>query len=193
MAQADTPVRPGESDEVRALRTLARIAGWCVTSTTGGKHSATSLHYAPATNGTGRAVDLADPRGPSTNSEWLLAINEQIIRLVPLPLISELIYGGTGNICVKNGRRVNGTAIYGTTVLRAHLNHCHLAVVEGFRFSGPKEAPMPDDPNIPNAQAKIVAFAPTPTGKGYWIITADGAVFAFGDAIYCGRVVAPTS
>jgi hypothetical protein len=49
--------------------------------------------------------------------------------------------------------------------------------------------PMPDD--VPQANAPIVAFESTPTGKGYWIVTADGAVFAFGDAQYHGRVAAP--
>lgn len=52
-------------------------------------------------------------------------------------------------------------------------------------------APMPDDPNVHQAQAPIVAFEATPTGKGYWIVTADGAVFAFGDAVYYGRVTTP--
>lgn len=51
----------------------------------------------------------------------------------------------------------------------------------------------PDDPNVHQAQAPIVAFESTPTGNGYWIVTADGAVFAFGDAKYLGRVNAPTN
>lgn len=49
---------------------------------------------------------------------------------------------------------------------------------------------MPDD--VPQAQAPVVAIEATPTGEGYWIVTADGAVFAFGDARYHGRVAAPT-
>jgi hypothetical protein len=48
--------------------------------------------------------------------------------------------------------------------------------------------PMPDDPNIPNTAAPPVALTATPSGKGYWILTADGAVFAFGDAQFLGRV-----
>lgn len=52
---------------------------------------------------------------------------------------------------------------------------------------------VPDDPNVHQAQAPIVAFEATPTGNGYWIVTADGAVFAFGDAKYLGRVNAPKS
>lgn len=51
---------------------------------------------------------------------------------------------------------------------------------------------VPDDPNVHQAQARIVTMVATPTGKGYWIICADGAIFAFGDAVYLGRVVAPT-
>jgi hypothetical protein len=53
----------------------------------------------------------------------------------------------------------------------------------------PWEGTMPEE--VPQAQAPVVALEPTPTGKGYWIITADGAVFAFGDAGYYGRVAAP--
>lgn len=40
---------------------------------------------------------------------------------------------------------------------------------------------------MPNAPSTIVAFQPTPTGKGYWFVFSDGAVFAFGDAEYHGR------
>lgn len=61
----------------------------------------------------------------------------------------------------------------------------------------PWEVPtVPDDSNAPpvhKAQAPIIAFEPTPTGNGYWIVTRDGAVFSFGDAKYHGRVEAPVS
>jgi N-acetylmuramoyl-L-alanine amidase len=58
----------------------------------------------------------------------------------------------------------------------------------------PKEGapPVPDDPNVHQAQAPIVAFEVTPSGNGYYVVTADGAVFAFGDAKYLGRVSAPS-
>ena len=29
-------------------------------------------------------------------------------------------------------------------------------------------------------------MAPTPTGKGYWLVASDGGVFAFGDAGFHG-------
>lgn len=59
----------------------------------------------------------------------------------------------------------------------------------------PEGVDMPDSdaPPIHKAQAPIVAFEPTPDGNGYWIVTADGAVFSFGTAKYLGRVEAPTS
>ncbi|ACU54889.1 Ig family protein [Acidimicrobium ferrooxidans DSM 10331] len=35
--------------------------------------------------------------------------------------------------------------------------------------------------------APIVAMAPTPDGKGYWLVAADGGVFSFGDAGFYGN------
>lgn len=186
MTQTDTPILADESDEVRALRVLAGLAGWCVTSTTGPGHAAMSLHYRRATNGVGRAVDLADQRGPSADSEWLLHINEAVIRLVPISMISELIYGGPGAICVKDGRRVDGRVVY-SSVIDAHQNHVHLAVVAGFTYSGGSPLPA-DDPNRINSNAPIVGMAATPTGKGYWLVAADGGVFSFGDAAFFGSL-----
>lgn len=57
----------------------------------------------------------------------------------------------------------------------------------------PWEGTMPDNPDVIQAQAPVVAFEVTPTGNGYWLVTADGAVFAFGDAKFLGRVAAPVS
>jgi hypothetical protein len=178
--QRDIAVQPGETAVTSALRTLAGIMGWAVTSTVR-PHSGTSYHT------TGRAVDLAAKEGPGVNTPALLAINEQIIQVLPLSMISELIYGGTGNVCVRNGRIVNGPATYGSECMARHLNHVHLAVVADFRYSGGTPLP-PDDPNRINVNAPIVGIAATPTGKGYWLICADGGVFAFGDATYLGNV-----
>src|SRR5690348_16252761 len=32
----------------------------------------------------------------------------------------------------------------------------------------------------------VVGMAPTPTGKGYWLVASDGGVFSFGDARFYG-------
>lgn len=186
MPQRDIPIQPDETEVTAALRRVAGIMGWAVMHTTDGAHSATSYHFV------GRAVDLAGRSGPGWDTSELLEINEEIIRVIPLSMISELIYSGPGNVCVKRGRIVDGVTGYGDAVMSRHHNHVHLAVIETFTYNSP-EVPVPDDPNLPNSQAPIVAAFPTPTGKGYTIITADGAVFAFGDAVYCGRIeVKPT-
>src|ERR1041384_4890718 len=49
-----------------------------------------------------------------------------------------------------------------------------------------------DAPPVYKVQAKLFAFEATPTGKGYWIVTVHGAIYAFGDAVYLGRLDAPT-
>lgn len=185
MTQRDTPVRDDESAEVHALRTLAGIAGWCVTSTTGGAHAPRSLHYVKATNGRGRAADLASRAGTG-DVAGLLAINEQIIQMIPLQMIVELIFAG--GVCVKNGRIVNGQETYGPVVMAAHNNHNHLAVIEGFTYNGPEVPVSADDPNRINVGAPVAGIAATPTGKGYWLVCADGGVFAFGDAQFLGNV-----
>jgi hypothetical protein len=48
------------------------------------------------------------------------------------------------------------------------------------------------------ARSPVVGLARTPTGSGYWLVGADGAVYAYGDATYLGapdahRLVAPVS
>lgn len=173
--QNDLPVQPSETDVTAALRKFAGIMGWAVTSTTNGAHAKSSYHYS------GRAIDLAAREGPGRDSPALLAINKGIVAFMPLSVISELIYAGPGNICVRNGKAFS----YGPDVMARHHDHVHLAVVEGFRYQG---GPMPDDPNRINVNAPIVGMAATPTGAGYWLVAADGGVFAFGDARMLGNV-----
>lgn len=181
MSQRDLPVQSGETPVTAALRTLARIMDWAVTSTTDGAHSGRSYHYV------GRAVDLAARSGPGVDSFDLLSINEGIIQVLPLSMIRELIYSGPGNVCVNNGKIVNGMSVYGPAVMSRHHNHVHLAVVEDFTYSGGSPLPA-DDPNRFNVNAPVVGMAATPTGQGYWLVCADGGVFAFGDAGFFGNI-----
>lgn len=183
----DAPVQPNESKELHALRVMARLMGWCVSSANSGGHSGTSYHFADGTDGKGLAVDLVDPSGPGWDSEALLTINEQIIRYIPLTLIKELIYSGPGNICVKNGSVVPAR-YYGSTVMSRHHNHIHLAVAKGFTYNSPEALLPADDPNRVNVNAPICGIAITPTNKGYLLVAMDGGVFAFGDAPYLGNV-----
>lgn len=50
----------------------------------------------------------------------------------------------------------------------------------------PQEEIPVTEPIIVNAP--IVGISSTPSGQGYWLVSADGGVFAFGDAQYLGRV-----
>jgi hypothetical protein len=184
VAQRDIPVQPGETAVTAALRVLAGVMGWAVMHTTAGAHSPTSYHY-PASGA--RAVDLAGRSGPGRDTSELLAIDEGIIRVVPLSMIEELIYSGPGNVCVKHGRIVNGTVAYGSAVMSRHHDHVHLAVVSTFTYQGGPAMPA-DDPNRTNVNAPIVGIAITPSGQGYLLVAADGGVFAFGDAVFKGNV-----
>lgn len=183
------PVQPGESKEDKALRAVASLIGACVIATTNGSHAENSLHKTTdATGGRGRAIDLASFSGPGVNTNELLKINKDILTVVPLKFIAELIYSGNGGICVKNGVVVSGAAVYGPVVMSAHHNHNHLAVVKGFTFNNPTPPGGNGMPDAIVSQGKIVNLVPTPSGKGYWIITEKGEIFAFGDAPFFGRV-----
>lgn len=178
---------PNESRELRALRVMARLMGWCVYSAASGGHSGTSYHYAEGTDGIGRAVDLVDPAGPGYDSAALDLINSQIIRFIPLRLIRELIYTAPDAINVHNGAIVP-VAFWSKAVRDRHHNHNHLAVAKGFTYNSPEVLMPADDPNRVNVNAPISGMAATPTGKGYWLCAMDGGVFAFGDAPHLGTV-----
>lgn len=132
-----------------------------VTSTTGGQHAPGSYHYQ------GCAVDLAGP-APSRNSPELLAI---FAAFGPAESqLAELVYAGAP-YNIKDGRRVPPYAV------SAHHDHVHVAVRPG-TFLVPPGVDM----------TKIIAFQATATGQGYWFLTEDGGLFAFGDARYAGRI-----
>lgn len=179
LTQASIPVQPGETPVTAALRRYASSIGAVVTSTTDGAHSKMSHHYS------GRAVDLASPEGPGWDTSYLLMINEKIVQTLPLSLISELIYSGPSNICVKAGRVVDGFVTYGPQVMARHHNHVHLAVVDTFDFNGTQEVlPMADDPNMPNITGPVqlqVLFDAAGVCTGYFVFSeATGELHSFG-------------
>lgn len=168
---------PIESDEVRALKLYANTCGTFmrVTSTNGGTpgitHALHSWHYAPGTNGVGLAVDFAGPV-PSHDDESLRRVYEALTPLIPYT--HELFYSGPGGGFWVEGVRRPVSAL----VAAEHHDHVHIAVKIGFAWSPVlKETLMNND---------LVTFIPTPSGQGYWILAADGAVYAFGDAQYHG-------
>lgn len=171
---------PLESDEVRALKVYGNTCGTFmrVTATNGGTpgvtHALHSWHYAPGTNGEGLAVDFAGPV-PSHDDESLRRIYEALTPLIPHT--HELYYSGPGG-----GFWVEGVQRpVAASVAAEHHDHVHIAVRVGFTWTPQtKELTMNND---------LIAVIPTPTGKGYTIFAADGAVYAFGDAEYHGGLI----
>jgi hypothetical protein len=151
---------------------------WAVIHTTDGGHAKFSYHYS------GRAVDLAARSGPGVDTSDLLAINEGIIQVLPLSMITELIYSGPGNVCVKNGKIISGMAVYGSDVMSRHHNHVHLAVVDDFTYNGVQEVMVPDDPNLPNIVGPVelqVLFNGNGDCTGYFIFShSTGELHSFG-------------
>lgn len=81
-----------------------------------------------------------------------------------------------------------------------HTKHMHVSIKSAFRSATATpwwqlrvvaQSATTGEPVMPEATAysPIKFFVPTATGKGYWIVTEDGAIYAFGDAGYFGRVV----
>lgn len=188
------------SREAQAVIDFVEATGlpYRVTDVSGPGHAKGSYHYAEGTGGVGLAVDFAGvtPGVTPVTVVQMAAIYRAFMAVAPQ--LAELIHNGPGTgMAVKSGRVMNGPSLYGPAVWDAHKNHVHVAVPRG-TFLAPVshplstlEATVADNPDIPKAQAPIVAFAPTPSGGGYWIVTADGAVFAFGDAQYAGRIDVP--
>ena len=181
----DIEPQPGETDVTRALRQLAGMLGAAVTATTNGAHTKTSYHYS------GRAVDLAAREGPGRDTSALLNINEAVIRLVPMQMISELIYAGPGNICVRDGKPFR----YSGDVMSRHHDHVHLAVVDTFTYTGSQEVtkPMADNnPDLPDIVGPVdlkVLFNSNGEATGYYIFShATGELHSFGPgAKFFGR------
>lgn len=186
------------SREVRAIVEYAEATGvpHRVTDISGPGHAPNSYHYAKGSDGVGLAVDFggAAPGVTPVTAQQMSDLCRQFRNVAPQ--LAELIHNGPGiTWAVKDGRLVDGATVYGPVTWAAHRNHVHVAVPRGVFLTRPatpdhdEGGPMPND--IPQAQAPIIAFVPTPAGDGYWIITADGAVFAFGAAKFYGRIDAP--
>ena len=148
-----------------------RIGTPTVGQTTGGVHAPGSYHY------TGRARDY----GSMTSD--MRAIWDALLPFAKGPNYQLVeLFGPWG--AWKAGRDIQ--------YVGGHTDHVHAAIVpEGHLQASqvtPERNPVTDDPNRFNVNAPIVGIAATPTGKGYWLVAADGGIFAFGDAAFYGNV-----
>jgi len=94
-------------------------AGLIVTSTTGGKHAATSYHkYEP-----GRAVDLGHRRPGTTAARVALVRHQRACALHPERYVE--LFGPSSRDCVKNHQHIALTEESGLE--NQHDNHLHVA------------------------------------------------------------------
>lgn len=84
-----------------------------VSSTTGGQHSKSSLHYS------GKAADFVGPD--------LMAIFSQFMKVGAN--LAELIYSPAG-VGIKNGQPVDIRSFYGDDVYRQHFDHVHVGTYD---------------------------------------------------------------
>lgn len=175
-----------------------------VTDVYGPGHAKGSYHYAAGTGGKGLAVDFAGvaPGVNPTSAAQMARIYRCLLAVAGR--LAELIYSGLDidgkpvTASVKNGRRVDGASFFGPAVWRDHFDHVHVAVTRGTFLADPiEEAPVPDDPNLPNLP-DILGFFPvinTTTGEctGYYILSKTGELHAFGPgAKWHGRSEVPS-
>lgn len=135
-----------------------------------------------------RGAHTAKRNSTSFGICWLGDYNERAPKVQQFDATRRLI-----DLLTRQGHLVPGADILGhrdvmATACPGNKLYNMLGVV---RIPWKGAPPMPEDENVHQAQAPVVALEVTPSGQGYYVLTADGAVFAFGDAVYHGRVVTP--
>lgn len=158
-----------------------------VTDVSGPGHAEGSYHYAKGTDGDGLAVDFGGSIPGVTPSTAKEMGNIWRAFMFVAPQLAELIHNNPAEgitKAIKNGRMVDGASFYGPVVWPDHRDHVHVAVPRGV-FLTPLSQPLGtligDDMAV-----EIVGFQATPSGRGYWILTSNGGLYAFGDAEYLG-------
>lgn len=135
-----------------------------------------------------RGAHTKDRNSISFGIAWVGNYNERLPKVQQLDATRQLIHDLTKQGHLAPGAPISGHRdVYATACPGSKL----YGMLDVIRHPWEGTQPMPEE-NIPQAQARIVAFEVTPSGNGYYVVTADGAVFAFGDAKYLGRVAAPT-
>lgn len=126
-------------------------------------------------------VNLSEP-GERSVGLWQINFRPSRDQAVPYrdPILNLDPAHNAAAAFIISGRGVSFSP-WSTFTSNAYVRHMpEAAAAVNALFQPPKGPDM--------AQSNIVAFEATPTGKGYWIVFSDGAVFGFGDAEYHGRV-----
>ncbi|MCL2395599.1 MAG: hypothetical protein FWC87_13050, partial [Acidimicrobiaceae bacterium] len=98
----------------------------------------------------------------------------------------------SGRVRGRRLARAAGAGLFGITAVLTGLGVTTTASAEGvstgavtgFGAATPYGAPAGSQ-----LDGHIVGIAPTPSGDGYWLLGADGGVFAYGDARFHGAAV----
>lgn len=184
-----------------------------VTSTTGGGHTAGSYHYqGQAIDAAGPVPSYSSPELVAIQHSWL-DVADQLAELIgPDPDLC-VKYGvlhrySSGTMedhqdHVHTAATVNVThshpasdderrAALITTALLSHPSWDGYVEVQEdggvFAFDAPFYGSVPGLEGQPalHGMDRIIAAAVTPTGEGYWLMSANGNIYAFGDAPYLG-------
>lgn len=120
-------------------------------------HSPGSIHCAAGTGGPGRAVDWGGD--DAAQDAAFLALSPYASQLAEL-IHNGSIGGKPITAAVKNGRWVDGLAVYGSTVWEAHKNHTHSAVPFGVFLTvtpapTPMFPPVPTNPPVPRLPVEV--------------------------------------
>lgn len=145
-------------------------------------------HGMAGTDGDGLAVDFAGPARGDVDAMMRIYMAFMLVA----PQLRELIFwdGGTRvKLLVRRGNLVVPT-VY-AKVLPDHRDHVHVSVDQGTFLQWPKEAPMPDNPDVPNiSDVKFfeIVVGPDGTCTGYYLVSSTGEIHSFGPgAPYHGR------
>jgi peptidoglycan recognition protein len=135
-----------------------------------------------------RGAHTAQRNSTSFGICWIGNYDERVPKVQQLDSTRWLIHHLTAQGHLTPGADIRGHRDVFATACPGSKLYAMLDVIRH-----PWEGTVPDEEKIPKAEAPIVGFEATPTGNGYWIVTKDGAVFAFGDAEYHGRISAPVT
>ncbi|HEX3566935.1 MAG TPA: hypothetical protein VHU17_16315 [Acidimicrobiales bacterium] len=154
-------------------RTSGQIIGWVVTADrTGGGYQDVLV---PTTNGL-VIFDGKSGQQVATLGTGMGLQNSPLVTTDPNGTIGITLAGyGAGNEGVIQHYEVAGST--GRSLGNRSWPQFH----HDSQLTGSLLAPAP-----PHLNAPIVGMAPTPDGKGYWMVGSDGGIFTFGDAGFYG-------
>jgi hypothetical protein len=164
----------------------------------------TSYHEQEGTDGDSLAVDFAGVTpGVTPTTAAQMADIYRLFLLVGAQL-AELIHSGSGiGEAIKNGRLVEGAAVFGPVTWPDHRDHVHVAVPKGTILKplsqalGTLEETMTDSPDLPNIEGPLqlqILMDQDGNATGYAIFsTKTGELHGYGPGWkYFGRSEDPT-